>query len=108
MSCLCLWVVVVLGFRILGGVVNGIILTRVLCDTNVGLLYKDSKRVFKGLTTLSRTLHMSVLKENLRIKVSGLSCVGIFMDNGPVHFIYIIFKDKPGLSLELNKIQFYA
>jgi hypothetical protein len=41
-----------LGFRILEGVVDEIILNRVLCDTNVGFLYNDSKRVFKGLTSL--------------------------------------------------------
>ena len=40
------------GFRILEGVVDGIILTRVLCDTNVRFLYKDSKRVFKRSTAL--------------------------------------------------------
>jgi hypothetical protein len=33
----------VLGFRILGGVVDGIILTRILYDTNVEFLYEDSK-----------------------------------------------------------------
>jgi hypothetical protein len=49
-----------------------------------------------------------VLKENLWIKVSGLSCVSIFMNNDPVHFMYNAFKGKPGLSLELNKIPFYA
>jgi hypothetical protein len=85
----------VLGFRILGGAVHGIILTRILFDTNVVFLYEDSKRVFKGLTALNRTLHISVLKENLRIKVSGLSYVSIFMDNDLVHFIYNAFKDKP-------------
>jgi hypothetical protein len=42
----------VLGFRILEGVIDDIILTRVLCDDNVGFLYKDSKRVFKGSTAL--------------------------------------------------------
>jgi hypothetical protein len=49
-----------------------------------------------------------VLEENLRIKVSGLSCVNIFMNNDPMHFIYNAFKAKPGLSLKLNKIPFYA
>jgi hypothetical protein len=49
-----------------------------------------------------------VLKENLKIKVSGLSCVNIFMNNDPVHFILNAFKGKSGLSLELNKIPFYA
>jgi hypothetical protein len=33
-------------------IVDGIILTRVLCDTNIGFLYKDSKRVFKGSSAL--------------------------------------------------------
>jgi hypothetical protein len=42
----------VLGLRILEGVVDGINLIRLLCDTNVGVLYKDSKRVFKGSTAL--------------------------------------------------------
>ena len=51
---------------------------------------------------------MYALKENLRIKVSGLSCVSIFMNNDPVHFILNAFKGKPGLSLELNKIPFYT
>jgi hypothetical protein len=46
------------------------------------------------------------LKKNLRIKVSGLSCVSIFINNDPVHFILIAFKGKPRLSLELNKIPF--
>jgi hypothetical protein len=49
----------------------------------------------KGLTALNRTLHISVLKENLRIKVSGLSYVSISMHNDLVHFIYNAFKDKP-------------
>jgi hypothetical protein len=55
-------------------------------------------------------LHIGVcvLEENLRIKVSGLSCVNIFMNNDPMHFIYNAFKAKPGLSLKLNKIPFYA
>ena len=51
---------------------------------------------------------MCVSKENLKIKVSGLSYVSIFMNNDPVHFIYNAFKAKAGLSLELNKILFYA
>jgi hypothetical protein len=57
-----------------------------------------------------RMLHIGVCvsKENLRIKISGLSCVIIFMNNDPVHFIHNAFKDNSGLSLELNKIQFYA
>jgi hypothetical protein len=42
----------VLGFRILEGVLDGNILTRVLCNANVGFLCKDSKRVFKGSTAL--------------------------------------------------------
>jgi hypothetical protein len=49
-----------------------------------------------------------VSKENLRIKVSGLSCVSIFMNNEPEHFIHNAFNDIPGLSLELNKMSFYA
>jgi hypothetical protein len=49
-----------------------------------------------------------MLKENLRIKVSGLSCVSIFMNNDSEHFIHNAFKDKSGLSLELNKISFYT
>jgi hypothetical protein len=49
-----------------------------------------------------------VSKEDLRIKVSGLSCVSIFMNNDTVPFIYNAFKVKSELSLELNKIQFYA
>jgi hypothetical protein len=49
-----------------------------------------------------------VSKEDLRIKVSWLSSVSIFMSNDLVHFILNAFKDKLGLSLELNKIQFYA
>ena len=51
-SCLCLGVAIMLRFRILGGVVDGIILTRVLCNSNVGFLYKDTKRVFKGSITI--------------------------------------------------------
>jgi hypothetical protein len=99
----------VLGLRILEGVVDDIILTRVLCNTNVGVLYKDSKRVFKGLIAIIECyITACVSKENLRIKVSGLSCVSIFMNNDLVHFILNAFKGKPRLSLELNKIQFYA
>ena len=45
---LCLGVVIVLGFRILEGVLYGIILTRVLRDSNVGFYVKTPKRVFKG------------------------------------------------------------
>ena len=84
-----------LGLRILEGVIDCIILTKVLCDDNVGFLYKDSYAL------------VCALKENLRIKVSGLFCVSIFMNNDPVHFILNAFKGKLRLSLELNKIPFY-
>jgi hypothetical protein len=40
------------GFRILEGVIEEIVLTRELCEANVGVLYKASKRVFKGLTMI--------------------------------------------------------
>ena len=40
------------GFRILEGVVEEIVLTRELCDANVGVSYKASKRVFKGSTAI--------------------------------------------------------
>jgi hypothetical protein len=35
-------------------------------------------------------------------------CVSIFMNNDLKHFIHNTFKDKPELSLELNKISFYT
>jgi hypothetical protein len=53
-----------------------------------------------------RMLHIGVCVS--MIKISGLSCVIIFMNNDPVHFIHNAFKDNSRLSLELNKIQFYA
>jgi hypothetical protein len=55
----------VLGFRILEGVVDGIILTRALCDTNVGFLYKDFKRVFKGSTALYNATHQRVCRRRI-------------------------------------------
>jgi hypothetical protein len=33
-------------------------------------------------------------------EVSGLSCASIFIKNKLSHFMYNVFKDKPGLSLE--------
>jgi hypothetical protein len=47
-----------------------------------------------------------VLKENLWIKVSGLSCVSIFMNNDPVHFILNAFKGKPSYLLNYIKYHF--
>jgi hypothetical protein len=39
MSCLCLGIAIMLGFRILEGIVNETILTRELCDADVGFIY---------------------------------------------------------------------
>ena len=49
---LCLGVAILLGFRILKGALYGIILTKVLCDSNVGFYVKIPKRVFKGSTVI--------------------------------------------------------
>ena len=51
-----------LGFRILEGVVDGIILTMVLCDDDVGFLYKYSKRVFKGSTAIIESYTLVCVK----------------------------------------------
>ena len=65
MSCLCLGVAIVLGLRILKGIVDGIIITTVLCDTNVGFLYKDSQAGFQGMNHNYGMLHISVYQRRI-------------------------------------------
>ena len=97
-----------LGFGILEGVLYAIILTKVLRDSNVGFYLKTPKRVFMGSTAIIGRYTLVCVEEEFEDMISGLSCVNNFVNNDLMRFIHNAFKAKLGLSLELNKIPFYA
>ena len=66
-------VVIVLGL-------DGIILTRILCDVNVRFLFKDFKRVFKGSTVIIE-------------RYTSVCVKGEFEDQGKLAILYLYFHE---------------